>query len=201
MTTQISTITPEQLQEAQRKGRYSPVLDVRTTAEYRAGHIPGAQLIPLDELVPEAMEKRFIHSSLGHEETLYITCRTGPRARQAAERLQQAGYHNVALVEGGTQQWEQAGLPMQRCGKAIALEHQVQIAIGSILVIKVLLGFSVHELFFALTAFIGTGLIIAGITGWCGMAKLVAYMPWNRADNCSKQRMTDRRGTIKETIS
>jgi len=187
MTTQLSTITPQQLHDVQARGEYSPVLDVRSPAEYRAGHIPGAQLIPINELSAEAVHQRFERTSLGHTETLYLTCLAGPRAQQAAERLQQAGFDNIALIEGGTQGWEQAGLPLQRCGNAIALDRQVQIAIGSLLVMKVLLGFSVHELFFALTAVVGTGLIVAGTTRWCGMAKLMARMPWNRGVDCAEQ--------------
>lgn len=111
MSTQIATITPKRLHEA-RRGHYSPVLDVRTAAEYRAGHIPGAQLIPIEELQPERVKRQFKRPSLGHEETLYITCQAGPRAQQAAESLKLAGYRNVALVEGGTQRWEQDGLPV-----------------------------------------------------------------------------------------
>ena len=57
---------------------------------------------------------------------------------------------------------------------------------GSLLVLKVFLGFSVHELFFALTAMIGIGLIVAGTTRWCGMARLIARMPWNRNTNCTQ---------------
>ena len=187
MATQIATITPEQLHAARLGGQDPALIDVRTPAEYRAGHIPDARLIPVVELAPEAVAQRFQRPRLGREETLYITCQAGPRARQAAERLQLAGYSNLALVEGGTQRWQQAGLPIRRCGKAIALERQVQIAIGSLLVLKVFLGFSVHELFFALTALIGAGLIMAGVTRWCGMARLIARMPWNRHRNCPEQ--------------
>jgi len=68
----------------------------------------------------------------------------------------------------------------------LSLERQVQIAIGSLLVLKVFLGFSVHELFFALTAMIGIGLIVAGTTRWCGMARLIAHLPWNRNTNCTQ---------------
>jgi rhodanese-related sulfurtransferase len=184
MSTQFSTISPKQLHELRRRGRYTPVLDVRSVAEYRAGHIPGAQLIPIDTLTADALAYAFKRPSLGHEETLYISCHTGPRAAQAAERLEQAGYSNLTLVDGGTRRWEQLGLPVDRCGRAVSLERQVQIAVGSLLVLKVLLGFSVHELFFALTAMIGVGLIVAGVTRWCGMAKLIARMPWNRNTNC-----------------
>ena len=186
MSTEVSTISPQQLHEQKHRGQYTPVLDVRSVAEYRAGHIPGAQLIPIDLLSADALAYTFKRPSLGREETLYITCHTGPRALQAAERLQQAGFDNLRLIEGGTRNWEQLGLPVERCGKALSLERQVQIAIGSLLILKVYLGFSVHELFFALTAMIGIGLSVAGTTRWCGMARLISRMPWNRNTNCSQ---------------
>ena len=186
MSTQVSTISPQQLHEVKRRGRYAPVLDVRSVAEYRAGHIPGAQSMPIDTLSADTLAQAFKRPSLGREETLYITCHAGPRALQAAERLQMAGFSNVTLIEGGTRSWEELGLPVERCGKALSLERQVQIAIGSLLMLKVLLGFSVHELFFALTAMIGMGLIVAGTTRWCGMARLIARMPWNRNTNCTQ---------------
>lgn len=187
MATQKSTITPEQLRAAQLRGDQPAILDVRTAAEYRAGHIPGAQLLPVEELRPEEVTRRFTHVVPGHQDPLYITCWNGARARQAAERLQLAGFTNLALVEGGTQGWEQSGLPVRRCGNAISLERQVQIAIGSLLILKVVLGFSVHTLFFALAAVIGAGLILAGVTRWCGMAQLIARMPWNRGEPCPER--------------
>lgn len=186
MSTQVSTISPQQLHEVKRHGRYAPVLDVRSVAEYRGGHIAGAQLIPIDALSADALAQTFKRPSLGREETLYITCHAGPRALQAAERLQRAGFNNVTLIEGGTRRWEELGLPVERCGKTLSLERQIQIVIGSLLVLKVFLGFSVHELFFALTGMVGFGLIIAGTTRWCGMAKLIAHMPWNRNTDCTQ---------------
>jgi rhodanese-related sulfurtransferase len=187
MATPISTITPEQLHAAQLRGDRPVILDVRTAAEYRAGHIPGAQLYPVEELRPNEVTRHFKHADPGRQEPLYITCWSGARARQAAERLELAGFTNLALVEGGTQGWEQSGLPVRRCGSAISLERQVQIAIGSLLIVKVVLGFSVHALFFALAAVIGAGLIVAGVTRWCGMAQLIARMPWNRGEHCPER--------------
>jgi len=187
MIRQVATITPQHLHEMFDKDSADQLLDVRSIAEYRAGHIPGAQLIPIEELSAEAVRQRFNRAGLGREETLYVTCEAGPRAQKAVEHLQQAGFDNLTLVEGGTQGWKQAGLPMRRCGNSISLERQVQIAIGALLVMKVWLGFSVHELFFAIGALIGTGLIVAGTTNWCGMAKLMAHMPWNRGNDCAEQ--------------
>ena len=187
MHTELPTITPEQLHYEQLYGHRPAVLDVRTHAEYRAGHIPEAKLLPILELEPDSLAGQFDRSGIGHQETLYLTCQAGMRAEAAAERLQQAGFNKLALVEGGTQAWEAAGLPLVRQGRAISLERQVQIAIGSLLLLKVLLGFSVHELFFALTAVIGAGLVVAGTTRWCGMAELIARLPWNRSRNLTQQ--------------
>ena len=185
MSTQVETISPQQLHEVKSRGRYAPVLDVRSVAEYRAGHIPGAQLIPVETLSADALEQAFKRPTLGREETLYITCHAGPRALKAAERLQQAGYRNVTLLDGGTRRWQQLGLPLARYGTTLSLERQVQIAAGSLLALKVFLGFSVHELFFALAALIGIGLIVAGATRWCGMTRLIARLPWNRTQTAS----------------
>lgn len=187
MSKAIATITPEQLHYEQLYGHRPALLDVRTHAEYRAGHIPEAKLLPIKEFDTEVISRHFDRSGLGHQETLYLTCQAGPRAQEAAERLQQAGLHNLALVEGGTRAWQDAGLPLVRHGHAISLERQVQIAIGSLLVLKVLLGFSVHELFFALTAVIGAGLILAGTTRWCGMMELISRLPWNRSSYLTQQ--------------
>jgi len=134
MATQLSTIIPEQLHAAQLRGDQPALLDVRTAAEYRAGHIPGARLLPVGELRPDEVTRRFKQAAPGHQEPLYITCRSGARAREAAERLQLAGSTNLALVEGGTQGWEQSGLPVRRCSNAIPLERQIQIAGDTLLI-------------------------------------------------------------------
>jgi len=78
-----------------------------------------------------------------------------------------AGYPNLALIQGGTEAWAREGLPVKRCGSAISLERQVQIAVGVLLVLKVIFGCAVHELFFVAAAFVGAGLVVAGITRWC----------------------------------
>jgi hypothetical protein len=88
------------------------------------------------------------------------------------------------MLQGGTQAWERAGLPMRRCGAAISVQRQAQIAIGALILLKVLFGFTLHELFFVAAALLGAGLIVAGITRWCGMERLVGLMPWNRSGKC-----------------
>jgi len=184
VSTRILTLSPARYHALHGGGQAATLIDVRTPAEYRAGHAAGALLLPLDQLDPGRLEERTGQPELGRERPLYLTCASGRRALQAAERLVEAGLPNVAVIDGGTQAWERAGLPMRRCGGTISLERQVQIAVGALLLLKAVFGFTVHELFFAAVGLIGAGLIVAGTTRWCGMAKLLARMPWNRGRCC-----------------
>ena len=84
-------------------------------------------------------------------------------------------------VEGGTLACEQAGLPVERGRKTMSLERQVRITAGSLVVIGTVLGRFVHPGFYGLSAFVGAGLVFAGVTDTCGMGMLLARMPWNQA--------------------
>ncbi|MBT2987738.1 MAG: rhodanese-like domain-containing protein [Candidatus Thiodiazotropha sp. (ex Ctena orbiculata)] len=183
----VSTISPSKLYAMQSQGGKVDLLDVRTGMEYSSGHIPGAKLLTLDEISDESLIEHLGDPKERDTASIYVTCQSGFRAQQAVEQLHESGYQNLVLVEGGTEGWEKAGLPVKRCGKVISLERQVQIAIGSLLLLKVFFGFTLHELFFLAGALIGAGLIMAGGTRWCGMARLIATMPWNRNNNCAEK--------------
>ena len=188
MNTQFLNIVPQYLHERMHSSDPVTLVDVRSPAEYRAGHVDGAVSLPLDELDHTDLTDFTGNPSLGKEQTLYLTCQSGVRAEQAAEKLHAKGFHKLALLKGGTEAWEQAALPIRRCGSAISLERQVQITIGTLLILKIVFGFTVHDLFFVLAALIGAGLVTAGITRWCGMARLLARMPWNRGRKCTDAR-------------
>jgi rhodanese-related sulfurtransferase len=180
----VLTITPERLSGLMRIGEGVVLVDVRSPAEYRAGHVPGATLLPLDELDVDRVVAKTGTTEIGADRTLYLTCHSGARAREAAERLHAAGRRNLAVVEGGTEAWARAGLPLRRCGAALTLQRQAQIAVGLLIVLKVISGYTVHELFFAAAALLVAGLVAAGVTRWCGMERLMGLMPWNRAGKC-----------------
>jgi rhodanese-related sulfurtransferase len=91
-----------------------------------------------------------------------------------------AGVTNVINVEGGTRAWDQAGLPVVRGKKTISLERQVRIAAGSLVLLGAALGYFINPLFIGLSAFVGAGLIFAGVTDTCGMGMMLAKMPWNQ---------------------
>ena len=173
----VPTITPRELEELRRRGEPVDLIDVRTPVEYREVHAEPARLVPLDALDPRAL----LEARNGlRDEPLYLICRSGSRGRQACEKLLAAGFTHVINVEGGTLAWEQAGLPVVRGKKAISLERQVRIAAGALVVLGTALGAFVHPAFLGLSAFVGAGLVFAGVTDTCGMGMLLARMPWNQ---------------------
>ena len=170
----VATITPGELEGLRQQGRIVELIDVRTPVEYREVHAEDARSVPLDRLDPRAlMEPR----NDPKREPLYMICRSGSRGRQACEKILAAGFANV---EGGTLAWEQAGLPVVRGQKAMSLERQVRVAAGSLVVIGTALGAFVQPAFLGLAAFVGAGLVFAGVTDTCGMGMMLARMPWNR---------------------
>lgn len=177
-------IAPMELTRRLQDDPRATVLDVRSPAEFRAGHIPGARLVPIEELDASNLADVIDGADPSADNPLYLTCHAGKRAERAAQLLREAGLEHLALVQGGTEAWQKAGLPVNSCDTAFSLERQVQIAVGSLLVLKVVFGFTVHEVFFVAGAAIGAGLIAAGITRWCGMAQVMARMPWNRRRDC-----------------
>jgi rhodanese-related sulfurtransferase len=190
MNQAFQQVSPTTLVQRLEGASKATVLDVRSPAEYRAGHIPGAHLIPVDELNTSNLADLIDDADLRADNPLYLTCHAGKRAEKAAQLLREAGLEHLALVQGGTEAWQKAGLPVNKCDSGLSLERQVHIAVGSLLILKVFFGFTVHELFFVAGAAIGAGLITAGITRWCGMAQLMARMPWNRRRDCGHATQT-----------
>ena len=176
----VSEIAPLDLYGRMKSGEDIHLIDVRSSYEFNSGHVVNAQSIPLDSLSRESLLMHLEKAEAGSEKPLYITCKAGFRAEQAAQRLAAEGLENLVLIQGGTDAWEKAGLPVKRQSQMISLERQVQITIGVLLVMKVIFGFAIHELFFVGAALIGAGLIVAGITRWCGIAEIFAKLPWNR---------------------
>jgi rhodanese-related sulfurtransferase len=175
------TVSPEEVFRAARAaeaGSGPPIdlIDVRTPAEFAEVHAAGARSVPLDALDPSAV----IATRRGAGD-VYVICKTGARAAKAREKFHAAGFDDVCSIDGGTVGWAAAGLPVVRGeSRVISLERQVRIAAGGLVLLGVVLGWWVHPLLYALSGLIGAGLIVAGVTDWCGMGLLLANMRWNR---------------------
>ena len=175
----VATMSPRQLVELCIEGKKIDLIDVRTPVEFREVHVKFARNVPLDLLDPAALVQARNGSA---DEPMYVLCRSGSRGQQACEKFHKAGFSNVINLEGGTLACVEAGLPVVRGKKAISLERQVRIAAGSLVLLGVGLSF-VHPALIGLSAFVGAGLVFAGITDTCGMGMLLARMPWNQCRN------------------
>jgi len=164
----LPTITPEEARRMVATG--ARLVDIRAADEHARARIPGAENRPVDTL-----------GRIGNAPAVVYHCRSGMRTGANAALLAAASDCPAYLLEGGLDAWRAAGLPVTDNSKApMEIMRQVQITAGSLVVLGVVLGLMVQPAFLGLSAFVGAGLVFAGTTGWCGMAKLLAMMPWNR---------------------
>ncbi len=186
----VSTISPQQLAELLASNKPFKLIDVRTPAEFGEVHVTSARNLPLDRLDPAA-----VAAEAGSEGPIYFICKSGGRSGKACEKLIASGFSDVISVDGGTTACEAAGLPVVRGRKAMSLERQVRIAAGAIVFGGVMLAaFADNDMLekigLGIAGFVGAGLVFAGITDTCGMAMLIARMPWNQvsgsATSCSR---------------
>ncbi|MGV2978971.1 rhodanese family protein [Camelimonas sp. ID_303_24] len=170
----LPAIAPERAHRLIQDG--AVLVDIREADEYAREHIPGARSRPLS-LAASPL-------SAPDGAAIIFHCRSGMRTASAVDRLANGilpgrqGY----VLEGGLDAWKKAGLPVAADrSQPLEMQRQVQIGAGSLALAGVLLGFLVSPGFFLISGFVGAGLIMAGVTGFCGMARLLKHAPWNRA--------------------
>lgn len=150
------------------------LVDVRTPAEFESSHIPGAVNLPLDQLGRHAARV-----ARDASEPLVLVCQSGPRAEQAQNTLAAAGLTDSLVLSGGMNAWAAAGAPAVHGRERWALERQVRLIAGSIVLVTALLSLWWTPAVFV-AAFIGAGLTFAGLTNTCGMALVLAKLPYNQ---------------------
>lgn len=166
----LPTITAAAAKDLISKG--AVLIDVRDASEHARSSIPGARLAPLSAGL----------TGLPGEGVVVFHCKSGMRTKANAHALQAATSCEAYILEDGLDGWQAAGLPIvEDKSKPLEIMRQVQITAGGLALAGAILGFAVHPGFHLLSGFIGAGLTFAGITGWCGMAKMLALMPWNNA--------------------
>jgi rhodanese-related sulfurtransferase len=174
MNAQLIPLKPAEVAERIAQKR-AVLVDIREPDEFRRRHVPGALSRPLS-----AFETAHLTIASGRE--VVFTCRSGMRTAAACERLAKAVDSPALVLEGGVDAWAAAGLPIDEDKRQpIEIQRQVMIAAGSLVLAGVALGLLAHPAFLGIAAFVGAGLTFAGVTGFCGMAKLLALAPWNRA--------------------
>lgn len=166
------------------------LIDVREPAEHAAQNIPGAKLIPLGK-ISKADVTRFAGKKI------VLHCQAGKRGGAACEKLlSEDPSLDLYNLEGGIGAWKQAGCSSGGSGKCfIPLDRQVLLFAGTLVLTGSLLGYFVSPKFFLLSAFFGIGLMVAGLTGFCGGALLLARMPWNQ---CGKKSHEEKDAGMKQ---
>lgn len=173
MTVILHNLSPQQVRERIDAGG-AVLVDIRETDEFARSHVTGAQSHPLS-----TWEKT--HLNIDPHADVIFTCRSGMRTAGACDRLAARVNGDAYVMDGGLDAWAKAGLPVETNADApMEIMRQVQIAAGSLVLIGVILGFLVAPAWFALAGFVGAGLTFAGVSGFCGMARLLMLAPWNR---------------------
>ena len=150
------------------------LIDIREPDEYAREHIPGSVSLPVSALDDADLKLEAGQQAIFH-------CKSGMRTDSKCTLLAAHVEGSAFMLEGGLDAWRAQGLPTARNEKApLEINRQVQITAGSLILLGVLIGWLVTPVGFGLSAFVGAGLMFAGISGWCGMATLLQAMPWNR---------------------
>ncbi|NBB63946.1 DUF2892 domain-containing protein [Pseudomonas sp. ODNR1LW] len=173
----MNVLTPLSPAEVSRRltDNKAVLIDIREQDEFAREHVPGAVHTPLS-----SFEDAWRTIADGRE--VIFTCRTGNRTGVNCSRLAAQVPGQAYVLDGGLEAWKAQGLATRTDrSKPIELMRQVQMAAGGLILIGAALGLLVHPAFWGLSAFVGAGLFFAGATGFCGMARLLAVMPWNRS--------------------
>jgi rhodanese-related sulfurtransferase len=176
MSAPVCLLPPLSPLEAKRKldAGEAILIDVREADEFARAHIIGARLAPLSAIDAHDFDGERAKTAIFH-------CRSGNRTEINAAQLLAKGFSQSYALVGGLEGWKQAGLPVSMDRRPpLEIMRQVQITAGLLILLGIGLGFLVNPGFFGLAGFVGAGLTFAGVSGWCGMAKLLAVMPWNQ---------------------
>lgn len=171
----LRSISPQEGKRLMDQGAI--LLDIRETDEYARERIPGARHAALSQL-----DQADISDVRG--KTLIFHCRSGARTTSNQDRLARLVGEGCEgfQIDGGLEGWRNAGLPtvIDR-RQPMELQRQVQIVAGGLVLLGIVMGLSVSPWFLAVSLFVGAGLMFAGISGYCGMARLLQRAPWNMA--------------------
>lgn len=175
--TTTTPVSPAALREMLRADPEIRILDVRTGGEFETVHIPGSYNVPLDRLSEHARELASL------DKPVVVVCQSGARATQACTRLSEAGKADLQLLEGGIASWEQAGGDVVRGGNRWAMDRQVRLVAGSLVLAGIVTSLKAPKAKF-LSGAVGAGLTFSAVTNTCAMAQVLSKLPYNRTPEC-----------------
>jgi len=154
------------------------IIDVRSGAEFDALHINGSYHVPL-ALLSEHTEE--FAAKMGTR--VVLVCQSGNRAEQARKHLDSVGLASASVLSGGVPAYAAAGGNVVRGRGAWALERQVRMTAGSLVLAGVLGSKFISPKLGLIAGGIGAGLTFSAATNSCAMGQMLSKMPWNRSAN------------------
>ncbi len=168
----LKALSPQAAQQLMKQG--AVLVDIRADDEHARERIALARHVPMERLKNGGLP-------LDGASAVIFHCRSGNRTQVNAATLGACTACDAYVLEGGLDAWKKAGLPVVTdASQPLELQRQVQIAAGSLIVLGAVLGATVSPWFHALSGFVGAGLVFAGASGFCGLARVLMRMPWNR---------------------
>ena len=174
-TTTITSLEAEDLKARLARDEQLIIIDVRTPAEFESLHIRGAYNVPLSMLAEHTAEfaSRFRDGEV-------LVCQSGIRAEEARERLASAGLESASVLAGGTAAFADAGGDVVRGKKRWAMDRQVRMVAGSLVVAGFVGSRTIARPVGFLSAAVGAGLTYSALSDSCMMANALSKMPWNK---------------------
>jgi rhodanese-related sulfurtransferase len=157
------------------------IIDLRTHVEVNTERLDVSVNFPVQQLQAAELKSYLQQQNHKSSQPIYLLCASGQRAVQASNQLQGQIESQLVIIDGGLNALKLLGMSVIKGNSTvISLERQVRIASGTLVVSGVFSGLLVHPWFYGLAAFVGAGLVFAGVTNSCGMGMLLAKMPWNK---------------------
>lgn len=175
--TQINSISAEQLKELSHNPNLK-IFDIREKDEYERDHIIGAQN------VPSSILDTYNFKDLKETDIVVFYCELGCETNKCKAKLEKLPLKEVKILEGGLDAWRKIGCTVVKNEMApLPIMRQVQIMAGGLVVLGVILSYTISPSWILLSGLVGIGLIGSGISGYCGMARLLMKLPYNQ-NNC-----------------
>lgn len=170
----VDTAQVRELRDADPQVR---LIDVRAPGEFASSHIPGSYNVPLD-LLREHREEL----TAQHGDPVVLVCASGGRAEQARTLLANAGLDRLSVLRGGITGWEQQGGELNQGRGTWAMERQVRLVAG-LLVLTGVVASTAYEPLKWIAGFIGAGLTFAALSNTCAMSRVLGLLPHNRTSS------------------
>lgn len=149
------------------------LIDVRSPGEFASAHLDRSVNIPLD-----LIETRAAEVAAALRSGALMICGEGIRAERAADLLGRHGCP-VQVLPGGLRAWSEAGGAVVHGQGTWALDRQVRLAAGSMVMAGLAVGVVVPKARW-LSAAVGAGLTYSALSNSCAMARVLRLLPYNR---------------------